>query len=289
MSNNTGYKLHVKTTAIVLVYAMCFQLFYPSISLAHTGGPGQAENKSFMPAGVTDNVSLFTGDFMYNIPLLDIGGYPIALSYNGNIGMHSESSWVGLGWSCSPGFINREKRGLPDDMKGDLVRQKVQYKPDVTNSLPVEVGFGTQTGVGVLGVNWSWNKEFGFGLFQNTYTGLGYESHRTKGNSVGAMGMMSYGSGKTTVYNSETGFSLYDSDYSRNKERFSIFFDDVTVTNKSRTNVYNSRAGFTEKLIGGGKGKEANWGIVGMLIETVVQAIWGGEYYFARIHHKYHE
>jgi hypothetical protein len=40
-------------------------------------GPSQPEMTSFKPAGTNDMVNLFTGDFSYNIPLLDVGGYPV--------------------------------------------------------------------------------------------------------------------------------------------------------------------------------------------------------------------
>jgi hypothetical protein len=46
------------------------------------GGPGQPEMSSFKSIGADNNVDLFTGDFSYNIPLLDVGGYPISLHYN---------------------------------------------------------------------------------------------------------------------------------------------------------------------------------------------------------------
>ena len=40
-------------------------------------------------------VDLFSGDFNYNIPLMEVGGYPINLSYHSGIGMDQEASWVG--------------------------------------------------------------------------------------------------------------------------------------------------------------------------------------------------
>ncbi|MEO0473365.1 MAG: hypothetical protein AAF206_27385, partial [Bacteroidota bacterium] len=58
------------------------QILVPSISFAFTGGPGTPESSSFEPAGLSSMVDLATGDFMYNIPLLDVEGYPINLSYH---------------------------------------------------------------------------------------------------------------------------------------------------------------------------------------------------------------
>src|SRR5690242_20627189 len=40
------------------------------------GGPSQPEMSSFKSVGTNNLVNLFTGDFSYNIPLLDVGGYP---------------------------------------------------------------------------------------------------------------------------------------------------------------------------------------------------------------------
>jgi hypothetical protein len=65
------------------------------------GGPGQPEMKSFASVGTSNMVDLFSGDFSYNIPLLDVGGYPIGIHYSGGITMDQEPSWVGLGWNIT--------------------------------------------------------------------------------------------------------------------------------------------------------------------------------------------
>lgn len=82
------------------------------------GGPSQPEMSSFKSAGTSDMVNLFTGDFSYNIPLLDVDGYPVNIFYNSGIGMEQEASWVGLGWNINPGTITRNMRGVPDDFDG---------------------------------------------------------------------------------------------------------------------------------------------------------------------------
>src|SRR5688572_20575978 len=66
------------------------------------GGPGQPEMQAFQSVNSNNMVDLFTGDFSYNIPLLDVGGYPVGLSYRGGISMDQEASWVGLGWNINP-------------------------------------------------------------------------------------------------------------------------------------------------------------------------------------------
>lgn len=81
-------------------------------------GPNQAETSGFSTTSTDDLVNKFTGDFNYSIPLMDVEGYPIVMNYNSNIGMHSEASWVGLGWDLNLGAVGREMRGLPDDFNG---------------------------------------------------------------------------------------------------------------------------------------------------------------------------
>jgi hypothetical protein len=44
------------------------------------GGPNQPEMQSFTPAGANNMVDMFSGDFSYNIPLLDVGGYPVNIA-----------------------------------------------------------------------------------------------------------------------------------------------------------------------------------------------------------------
>ncbi len=105
-----------------LLLAIAYQTFLPTISLALTGGPSQPEVESFSPIDASNSVDLFSGDFNYNIPLLDVGGYPVNLTYNSNPSLDQEASWVGLGWNINVGSLNRNMRGLPDDFSGgDLV------------------------------------------------------------------------------------------------------------------------------------------------------------------------
>ena len=82
-------------------------------------GPRQTESSGFSLNTMDGMVDKFTGDFSYSIPLMDVEGYPITLSYNSNVGMHDEASWVGLGWNLNVGSITREMRGIPDEFNGD--------------------------------------------------------------------------------------------------------------------------------------------------------------------------
>ena len=133
------------------------------------GGPGQPEMSTFKSVGADNMVNLFTGDFSYNIPLLDVDGYPINIFYNGGPTMDQEASWVGLGWNINPGTISRNMRGLPDDFDGtDEVVKEQSMKPDVT--VGVNGAFGLEAVGYPIGINLSG------GVFYNSKRGLGLEA-----------------------------------------------------------------------------------------------------------------
>lgn len=123
---------------MTLLLSLIYQLVYPNVSYALTTGPSQPEVMSFEPVGTTDMVDMFTGDFNYNIPLLDVEGYPVNIAYHGGIGMEQEASWVGLGWNINPGVINRAMRGVPDDFKGDSLKKQFHIKDE--KNLRVNMG-----------------------------------------------------------------------------------------------------------------------------------------------------
>lgn len=134
------------------------------------GGPTQPEMTTFKPASVDNMVNLFTGDFSYNIPLLDLGGYPVNLFYNGGVGMDQDASWVGLGWNLNPGTISRNMRGLPDDYDGDEVEKVQNMKSDRT-----------------IGATGATSKEFvGTPLKGTLKAGIFYNNRRGLGLNVGA-------------------------------------------------------------------------------------------------------
>mgnify|MGYP003883535073 CR=1 FL=1 len=150
------------------------QLVFPTYALALTGGPTQPEVHGFEPVGTNQMVDLFSGDFTYNIPLFDIGGYPMNLAYHSGTGMEQEASWVGLGWSLTPGAINRNLRGLPDDFDGEEVKFMRKMKANQTiginlklepEVLGFEVGDKLKKTVGNR-----MQTSIGIGLMYNTYT-----------------------------------------------------------------------------------------------------------------------
>lgn len=121
-----------KATCVTLALSILFEIIAPAQVLALTGGPSQPEFSSFTPIGASDMVDLSSGDMNYNIPLVDVGGYPVNLAYSGSVGMDDEASWVGLGWNLSVGQITRNVRGIPDDFNGDEIKYENYMKENVT-------------------------------------------------------------------------------------------------------------------------------------------------------------
>jgi hypothetical protein len=163
--------------AVSLLMALVFILtLNPTGTFALTGGPAQPEFNSFTPIGTSDMVDLASGDFSYNIPLMDIGGFPINLAYSSGVTMDQEASWVGLGWDLSIGQINRQMRGLPDDFDGDEVKYENNVKPNTTvggtfQFSPELFGFKLEKDAeGVLDT--VGNAKLSISASYNTYTGF---------------------------------------------------------------------------------------------------------------------
>lgn len=163
-------------TALTMVLLMVLEVIAPNVALALTSGPTQPELQSFQPVGTTQMVDLFTGDFNYNIPLMEVpgpdGGYPINLFYNSVVNPDQEASYVGLGWNLGIGAMNRQMRGLPDDFDGEQIKRRTDMKPDWTIGInsgiqPELFGF---TKNGTSGINLG----LGLNLMCNSYNGFGY-------------------------------------------------------------------------------------------------------------------
>jgi hypothetical protein len=139
----------------------------PTISWALTSGPTAPEATSFEPVDTTDVVNLVTGDFVYNVPLLQVpgpsGGYPVSLSYHGGIAPDDEASWAGLGWNINVGSINRTVNGYADDQVGAQMTRVDGNSGVERNTFGAGVGLpGASFGVSVsddsnLGVGWGVN------------------------------------------------------------------------------------------------------------------------------------
>lgn len=145
-------------------------ILLPTVAKALTSGPKQPEMTQFQPAGMSDMVDLFSGDFKYNVPLLDVDGYPVNLNYAQGVGMDDEASWVGLGWNLNVGTLNRQLRGVPDDHNGDKVEVVTHMKPKVTTGARF-TGRVEFVGLEVLKAGGS----LAMGVFYDNYTGYGAE------------------------------------------------------------------------------------------------------------------
>jgi hypothetical protein len=175
------------------------------------GGPSQPEMSRFKSVSSDNLVNLFTGDFSYNIPLLDVGGYPINIFYDGGITMEQEASWVGLGWNINPGSVTRNMRGVPDDFNGeDLLKQKQLIKPNKTWGVSLDLDFEL-LGIKVLNVSVGGS----IGVSFNNYLGPALDIG-TKGNvGVKVAGKtnpekmsLSVGAGLGASVNSRSGLTL---------------------------------------------------------------------------------
>lgn len=177
-----------KAFSVYVALSVVMQIAFPTVAMALTGGPIAPEFSSFEPVTTTQMVQDFTGDFTYNLPVIEIpgpdgSGYPLSLSYHAGTSPEQEASWVGYGWTLNPGAINRSTRGYPDDWKG---REVINYNEAPTNST-VTVGGG-------VGTPEVFSKDIGLNLnkrwYYNNYKGFG------SSNSVGINlmdGMVSLG------------------------------------------------------------------------------------------------
>ena len=161
----------VKVIAVFTALNLLTSIIYPTTSLALTGGPGQPETSSFTAVGTSEMVDLFSGDFSYNIPLLDVGGYPINLGYKSGITTDQEASVVGLGWNINPGSISRNMRGVPDDFRGDKIISTTKRKNSTT------VGLDLQFEPEFLGIPLDKLLKLGVGagISYNNYRGVGFD------------------------------------------------------------------------------------------------------------------
>lgn len=166
-------KAELRGTALGLMLLMIAELVHPTIAYALSSGPSQPEVQGFKPVGSTDMVDLFTGDFSYNIPLLDVEGYPVNLFYQGGVTMEQEASWVGLGWNLNPGVVERNLRGIPDDLAGEKIVREMHLRPNRT--FGVSLGFTFEL-FGV-GDNASGGLNMTFSPSLNNYDGVRFENN----------------------------------------------------------------------------------------------------------------
>jgi len=167
-----------KTIVVFLIVLMLTNVCAPTISWALTSGPTAPEATSFEPVDTTDMVNLATGDFVYNLPLLEVpgpaGGYPLSLSYHAGIQPNEDASWVGLGWTLNPGAIARTINGYPDDQLG-AIRTRHDYNSGGSRNT-------FSLGVGVPGAS------FNLSVSNDSNLGLGVGTSMTIGAAFGVGG-----------------------------------------------------------------------------------------------------
>lgn len=150
----------------------------PTISYALTAGPTAPEYSSFEPVDTTDMVNLATGDFTYNIPLLQVpgpdGNYPISLSYHAGLEPSEEASWVGLGWTLNAGSINRYVNGYADDFNAVTRSIHDYWAGGESHAFTVGAGFYDGTNLGLV-------------FSSDTYKGFGVGMSVSKGIEFGAL------------------------------------------------------------------------------------------------------
>jgi len=162
-----------------LLIVLFIQLVYPPAAYALTGGPAQPEFSTFENVNTSEMVNPFTGDFTYNLPVITIPGpqgssYPIGLSYHSGSSPEEESSWVGYGWTLSPGSIARNMRGLPDDDNGTPIKywNKMPKNWTVTAGVGASLEvFSKETKKSIGGVSAD------VGIRYNNYNGFGYNTN----------------------------------------------------------------------------------------------------------------
>uniref|UniRef100_UPI004048DA51 hypothetical protein n=1 Tax=Flavobacterium sp. TaxID=239 RepID=UPI004048DA51 len=225
-----------KFLAYYLAIMMLVQITQPMQMYALTEGPSQPEFNSFTPIGTSDMVDLASGDFNYNIPIMDVGGYPLNLAYNSGVTMDQEASWVGLGWNLNVGQINRQMRGLPDDFNGDPMTYENNMKDNIT------VGASGGINLALFGINEDSELikggiNAGVKVKHNNYDGVGFSL--TGGISLDVGNNLSVG---MQMESSVTeGVSASPSLSFHNKNRGNTFRDNE-VTGSLGVN-YNSRKG----------------------------------------------
>ncbi len=176
----------MKLTAIVLLFNLLAQICFPAVSYALTSGPQQPEFTSFEPVNTTQMVDEFSGDFTYNLPILDVpgpdgSGYSMSLSYHSGASLEEEASWVGYGWTLNPGAINRGTNGFPDDVNGGAITNH--------NRMPKNWTAKVSAGAGLEFFSTDYlNVSSSAGISYNNFKGFGYSRGVLIETKVGSIG-----------------------------------------------------------------------------------------------------
>ncbi|HEX8269340.1 MAG TPA: hypothetical protein VF581_05570 [Flavobacterium sp.] len=189
----TKHRFH-RTIATFFIAIFIPTLFPINTLYASNNGPNAPEAMGFEPVTATDMVNLASGDMSYVLPIMDIGGFPITMSYHGGIPMDLESTWTGLGWNLNTGAINRNLNAAPDDWNGGNSLDFIKYK-QVDTQYNINVGYGISRTCEVgIGASWGSNKA----LSGSVYASVGFAGHFGANASIGTDGNYSLGVGANT-------------------------------------------------------------------------------------------
>ncbi|WP_281228727.1 hypothetical protein [Flavobacterium aquiphilum] len=183
----------IRTRIIATFFLIIFipSIFPLNIIYASNNGPNAPEASGFESVNATDMVNLSSGDMAYVLPLMDVGGFPVSLSYHGGIPMDLESTWTGLGWNLNTGAINRGLNATPDDWNGGNSLDFIRYRDSETiYNVNVGVGICKVAEVGV-GASWGSNK----GMSGSVFASLGIKGVASVSGSIDTNGNYSLGVG----------------------------------------------------------------------------------------------
>lgn len=238
-----------KIVACYLAVQLVGTIIAPTAAYALTSGPTQPEFNAFTPIGTSDMVNLSSGNFNYNIPIMDVGGYPLNLAYDSGVTMDQEASWVGLGWNLNVGQINRQVRGIPDDFKGDEIVYENNMRDNVTVGL--HAGLDPQ----IFGLEQSDLVNLGVDLKYNNYTGISFTP--SYGLSFGLSETLSVG---VQVETSATEGATISPRVNAKTELQEII-DGAINGSRSAGVSYNSSKGLTDFSLSGGVNAVRNYQI----------------------------
>ncbi|MGB3616667.1 MAG: hypothetical protein WBA12_00985 [Catalinimonas sp.] len=237
-----------RAAARLMLGVMLLQISAPLVRNARAGGPQQPEFQGFRPAGSQEMVDPFTGDFGYNLPLLEVGDYPLTLSYGSGLSVDDDAGWVGWGWSLTPGAITRSVRGLPDDVRGEEVLQQTNLKPNRT--------FGLNAGLTAelfsIDPTTLVNVGLKTGLFYNTYSGVGVEVGLTPGLQATAKSGHYLTASMGINANSQSGLSVspnvgFNLLHKNSSEEMELGHVDLGLGVSSRGGIKQLRLGYKHK------------------------------------------
>ncbi len=147
-----------RTIAVFFILNFLSTIIPYNAIYANNNGPNAPEASGFEPVSATDMVNLSSGDLSYVLPLLEVDGFPVTLSYHAGIPMDMDASWIGLGWNINTGSIARGVVSTPDDWNNGKSMKFTYYKYETeTYTVNVGVGFAKVADVGV-GLSWGSNK-----------------------------------------------------------------------------------------------------------------------------------